>query len=190
MKKGILIATLLIFLMGASLFAIFYLKESRHDLRKFVTPYDPLVQQTLKDIKQHKPFFMSDSNAIRNWIATNIKYEKDSTGHPQYPAETIRLKQGDCEDFAFLLCSLLRADGYSPEQAWVAISSSRRHAFVLLQGKEGYRVIESEAPGRIFGLLGVIEDINEFGWQYRLQELTNSRIDFLFNDEYFQKVAQ
>jgi hypothetical protein len=57
------------------------------------------------------------------WVAQNIKYVPDySLGAAEYwlyPSQTIQRKKGDCEDFAILLCSLIRAKGTPAEEARV-----------------------------------------------------------------------
>ncbi len=55
---------------------------------------------------------LSSPQAIAGWLRNNISYEKDSIVHYkedywQTPKETVILKSGDCEDFAFLAQTLL-----------------------------------------------------------------------------------
>jgi hypothetical protein len=55
---------------------------------------------------------------IAEWLRFNIRYESDienygDSDYWQFPTETLQRRSGDCEDFAFLAASLLRAKGYS-----------------------------------------------------------------------------
>lgn len=54
---------------------------------------------------------------VANWISNNIKYKSDWDQYGvdefwQTPLETLKLKTGDCEDYAILGASMLRALGY------------------------------------------------------------------------------
>ncbi|HIH96019.1 MAG TPA: hypothetical protein HA348_00765 [Thermoplasmata archaeon] len=156
--------------------------------KNYVRPDDPLVQQTLEEILRNKPFFVNESRTIRNWVATNIKFRSDLEENwlsclrrnlnPfefwQYPEETIKSKSGDCEDFAILLCSLLRANGYSPEEVFVALSveGSTGHAFVAVKEGENYRLIEPQARQSILGFSAWLTD----------SQLHSFKPEYLFND--------
>jgi hypothetical protein len=105
-------------------------------------------------------------DAIRDWVAANIEYKTDEEqwGADEYwqtPEETLYLRTGDCEDFAILLCTLLRAYGIGEEQIYVALGLDNEgygHAFLIenwyLDG--GWRAIEPQVgtqtfpPGRRF----------------------------------------
>jgi len=105
-------------------------------------------------------------DAIRDWVAANIEYKTDEEqwGVDEYwqtPEETLFLRTGDCEDFAILLCTLLRAYGIGEEQIYVTIGVDNEgygHAFLIenwyLDGE--WRAIEPQAgiqtfpPGRRF----------------------------------------
>jgi hypothetical protein len=105
-------------------------------------------------------------DAIRDWVAANIEYKNDEEqwGVDEYwqtPDETLSLRTGDCEDFAILLCTLLRAYGIGEEQIYVALGLDTEgygHAFLIenwyLDGE--WRAIEPQVgtqtfpPGRRF----------------------------------------
>jgi hypothetical protein len=162
-------------------------------VKRFIQPNDPLVQGALKDIYQNKLFFGSDLRAIRNWVATNIEFKSDLEKswlncllrnlnpfeYWQYPQETIKSKSGDCEDFAILLCSLLRASGYSSEEVFVALGKKgiTGHAFVVIKEGEEYRTIEPQARQILLGFSAWFVD----------HQLNNLEIEYLFNDRYFYK---
>lgn len=61
---------------------------------------------------------LGSPSAISKWLKTNIKYKSDLSVHHekdywQSPKETLVLKTGDCEDFAFLTQALLNEIGIS-----------------------------------------------------------------------------
>lgn len=105
----------------------------------YITPRDPLVNATVYNItggwSNRSDFneFWNGVRAIWDWVEGNIQYRSDGLSpilpaDPsgpltyvqdmwQYPNETMNLKEGDCEDQAILLCSMLRC--YNYQQYWV-----------------------------------------------------------------------
>ena len=86
---------------------------------RFVTPEDRAVKDisdTMKDITEG----MSDEDVlhiVNSFVAHTIRYESDDDIHGtddyyQFPAETLYLGTGDCEDMAMLETSILKAMGY------------------------------------------------------------------------------
>jgi len=99
-------------------------------------------------------------DAIRDWVAANVEYKTDEEqwGVEEYwqtPEETLSLRTGDCEDFAILLCTLLRAYGIDEEHIFVAIGVDDKgygHAFLIenwyLDGE--WRAIEPQVEAEPF----------------------------------------
>jgi hypothetical protein len=90
----------------------------------YITPNEQSVVALKNQILKDKFFLTPNWMAIRDWVGNNIKYRNDSVVHSsreywQLPRETIQRGTGDCEDFAILLCSLLRADGWSSSNVYV-----------------------------------------------------------------------
>ncbi|HUX48084.1 MAG TPA: transglutaminase-like cysteine peptidase [Dehalococcoidia bacterium] len=133
---------------------------------EFITPDCPYIAGCLQDID---PTYEGDPpdrptqdgfDAIRDWVAANIEYKTDEEqwGIEEYwqtPEETLSLRTGDCEDFAILLCTLLRAYGVSEEQIYVAVGiddDGYGHAFLIenwyLDGE--WRAIEPQAGAQTF----------------------------------------
>ena len=130
-------------------------------------------------------------DAIRDWVADNIEYKNDEEqwGVDEYwqtPEETLSLRTGDCEDFAILLCTLLRAYGISAEQIYVAVGiddDGYGHAFLIenwyLDGE--WRAIEPQVetqtfpPGRRFKDYSLVD--------FKL--LRDYEIILGFNDSYY-----
>ena len=184
------------------------------DMRDFVQPNDPSVIKTLKEIKGNKGFLESDLEAIRNWVSTNFTYKEDldlehstflgnlingaknilRTFNPydffQYAEETIDEKEGDCEDFAILLCSLLRADGYSPKEVFVAFGTNEKegHAFIIINRGGDCWAIEPRAEKKgYFDAYKYLLEGNEGKSQLWADTnwLSQYEIGYLFNDKYF-----
>jgi transglutaminase-like putative cysteine protease len=108
----------------------------------YVTRSDVIVRSTLDSIMKNKFPLYPGWMAIKDWVSGNIKYAHDSDRHgrPEYyqlPRETIQSGYGDCEDYAILMVSLLRAAGWQADRAYVTIGepkagSGSRHAWVRL----------------------------------------------------------
>jgi transglutaminase-like putative cysteine protease len=122
-------------------------------MKRYVTPNDPAVQSLLQDILHNQIRIFSDFEALRDWASWHIsyKYDRDVHGINEYwqlPSETLNLRTGDCEDFAILLCSLLRAYGIPSNQVYVAIgiSSDGMHAYLVEKYYKGiWQVVEPQA---------------------------------------------
>lgn len=137
---------------------------------RYITPDDPAIQQMVQEtLAGWWRWAYNDFNALREWVAMNIYYKSDPEVHGvdeffQLPAETLKLRSGDCEDFAFLLVSLLRAYGVPADQVYVGIGQSAdgevHHAYVVERWYTGeWRAIEPQAGVWTTVLLGeMLED--------------------------------
>jgi len=76
------------------------------------------IEQIEFPLSREQTDFDKRAKAVWNYVAKNIEYKVDRASAIadfwQFPAETLALKSGDCEDCAFLLASLLIASGISP----------------------------------------------------------------------------
>jgi predicted transglutaminase-like cysteine proteinase len=148
-------------------------------VRFYVTPIDPYVQTQLTTTGK-------DLNMIYNWVGDNIQYESDIDIHGkeeywQFPYETLELKSGDCEDQAFLLCSLIRASGEPAEDTFVALGiiNSKGHAWVIVRTPLGWRTLEPTVDGIVDRVITNIYDfLNVEGRLYF----------FAANDVYFEEI--
>ena len=105
-------------------------------VKLFVTPREPIVIALKNDILSDK-LPVKDWIALRDWVGKNIQYKDDALVHGtseywQFGKETVSLETGDCEDFSILLCSLLRAAGYSADDVYVVVGKEAEgyHAWV------------------------------------------------------------
>jgi hypothetical protein len=124
-------------------------------MERYITPNDPVVQELLKDIIQREAVAFNDFERLRDWVSSYISYTSDQDVHGvseywQLPMETIELRTGDCEDFAILLCSLLRAYGVPSDQVYVAVGfgedQAHGHAYLVEKWYQGiWRLTEPQA---------------------------------------------
>ena len=70
------------------------------DIREFIQPFDPTVVAVARQIGP-------DVNGLLDWVCRNIEYRGEAIEYWRFPAETLA-GQGDCEDTALLLTSMLR----------------------------------------------------------------------------------
>jgi predicted transglutaminase-like cysteine proteinase len=142
------------------------------EIKAYIAPNCTLVQDCLQDILGDPPYELTKAgfDAIRDWVAANIEYKSDEEqwGVEEYwqtPEETLSLCTGDCEDFAILLCTLLRAYGIGEEQIYVAVGVDNKgygHAFLTedwyLDGE--WRAIEPQAEAEPFSPGQRFKDFN------------------------------
>jgi len=109
------------------------------DVTDFIRPYDPGVSNTVLSVTggwsspTNWNEFWADVEDMYFWVVNNIEYRSDGlfpvlpstpSGSVyyreemwQFPSETLDLRQGDCEDMAILLASMIRY--YNGEEYWV-----------------------------------------------------------------------
>lgn len=119
---------------------------SWEDSKLFITPQDRYVETVYNEIMSGLNFFMPFHwVAIRDWVGKNIDYIDDVDNQNvsefwQLSRETLDSSRGDCEDLAILLCSLLRADGWSAEKVYVVLGENEageHHAWVKIEIMDG-----------------------------------------------------
>jgi len=165
--------------------------------KDFITLDSPCIAECLQNID---PPYEGDPpnqptkdgfDAIRDWVAANIEYKTDEEqwGVGEYwqtSEETLSLGSGDCEDFAILLCTLLRAYGIGEEQLYVAVGVDEEgygHAFLIenwyLDGE--WRAIEPQVGAQTFPPGRRFEDYNLANFKL----LRDYEIITAFNDLYY-----
>ena len=124
-------------------------------MKLFITPKESNLVRMRNEIVNYKFFLLPNWIAIRDWIGNNIEYRDDSVVHGtgefwQFSKETLTLGTGDCEDFAILVCSLLRAYDYSPNDVYVVIGKKGEalHAWAKVNlGVLGWYNLEPQQNG-------------------------------------------
>lgn len=165
--------------------------------KDLITVNSSAIAQCLQDID---PAYEGDPanqptkdgfDSIRDWVAANIQYKTDEEqwGVDEYwqtPDETLSLQSGDCEDFAILLCTLLRAYGIGKEHIYVAIGVDDQgygHAFLIenwyLDGE--WRALEPQAGAQTFPPGHRFKDYSLADFKL----LHDYEIILAFNDLYF-----
>jgi len=137
----------------------------------YITPDDPDVQDAVDDILNgYWRWAYNDFEAMKQWVATHVSYRRDIDVHGQeeywqLPSETLDLGTGDCEDFAILLVSLLRAYGVPDDEVYVGcgLTEGIGHAFLFDHWYEGYwRAVEPQ-EGATWDWVGItLLDISHY----------------------------
>lgn len=132
------------------------------EIKAYITPQCAPAAQCLQHIVGDPPYQPAADgfDAIRDWVAASIEYKSDEeqwgvADYWQDPEETLSLRTGDCEDFAILLCTLLRAYGIDGQHIYVAVGvddDGYGHAFLIedwyLDGE--WRAIEPQVGAQTF----------------------------------------
>ena len=156
--------------------------EQPEIMKLYITPNNPIIKVQLSYIVNNKLWYRTWFGGVQEWVSSNIKYKYDSSVHGtgeywQLPTETLNLRTGDCEDFAILLCTLLRAGGVPSDQVYVAIGVDDRgtwHAYLLEYWYyKKWRVIEPQVGGLFVTDLAAWETSKKYQTKY------------VFNDEYY-----
>jgi hypothetical protein len=153
-------------------------------VKLFVTPREPSLIALKNEVLKDSALKLKDWIALRNWVGNNIQYKHDEDVYGvreywQFGKETVSLKTGDCEDFAILLCSLLRAAGYSSDDVYVVIGKNA-------QGYHAWVKINLEAVGW-YNL-----EPQENGWATLVGDfitLSDYQALYQFNDQQFHQIG-
>ena len=150
----------------------------------FVTPREPSLVALKDEVLKESLLNVKDWIALRNWVGNNIQYEHDDAVYGvrdywQFGKETVALRTGDCEDFSILLCSLLRAAGYSADDVYVVIGKNPNgyHAWVKINlGSLGWYNLEPQENG-FATLVGDFLTLSDYQALYQ------------FNDQQFHQIG-
>lgn len=116
-----------------------------HTLRYFVTPNDPDILRYTRDLllefKDSLALWPRDLQKFReavllfNSLARKLVYVNDpkqSADYVQYPAETMQLRGGDCDDMTVCFSALLNSIGISTAFVEVVSTDSTRDSHIYL----------------------------------------------------------
>jgi transglutaminase-like putative cysteine protease len=131
------------------------------DLREWISPPDSIelkkaVSEISPPVGSQEGSFDERARLVWEYVINCIDYAQDANAQSkrdfwQFPAETLALGKGDCEDCTFLLASMLLASGISPfcVRAVIGVSiqkdeSSVGHSWPIYKDEDGgWRVLES-----------------------------------------------
>ena len=129
-----------------------------HDLRSFVTPHSPKVQEYAVKL-------LDTGNPVLDywyWICDTYRYKYEHTDYWSFPDEVLNLYERDdspaidCEDGAYLLSSLILANGiqayvnigyvYDTLHAWVTVPKAGREYILetTLTGNQARQLISTD----------------------------------------------
>ena len=152
-----------------------YEKLIKYDMTVFITPDSDDIKSFANYINTNDPV------QIYKFVRDEIKYVEDYLTYDyrfeywQFPEETLRLRTGDCEDQAILLCTLFRAKGYGPDDVKVVFgltSENTGHAWVELFHEGNWVVFDPTSSA------------NEYIEKTRYYSLINATYKGSFNDLY------
>ena len=140
------------------------------DLREWVTAGDrEEIRRVIRelDLPNHRGLGTFDERARVVWryVVENIRYVGDAESQLQldfwqFPAETVALGQGDCEDTSFLVATLLLASGVSNFCVRVVFGTLKRssrkpgegHVWPIYKDEQGiWRILESTLSNEDWG---------------------------------------
>jgi len=153
-------------------------------VKLFVTPREASLFALKNELLKDAPLKVKDWIALRNLVGDNIQYRHDDevygvSEYWQFGKETVSLRTDDCEDFAILLCSLLRAAGYSSNNVYVVIGKNANgyHAWVKINlGSVGWYNLEPQENG-FATLVGDFITLSDYQALYE------------FNDQQFHQIG-
>lgn len=139
-------------------------------MRDWVREYrvSPVVRQLAINILRSVPSknWLAEAEAIRRWVAGNIRYTRDVAGVEtlQTPEVTLKMRAGDCDDQATLIAAMLESVGF--ETRIVAIGAR--------DGDFDHVYVEAAVPGRGWLSVETTEPVT-IGWEpkYRSRMVVN-----------------
>jgi transglutaminase-like putative cysteine protease len=93
--------------------------------------------------------YPDEAKALQNWVRDNVRYTRDVNGVEtlQTPEATLRTMQGDCDDHAILLASLLESVGHPTRfRAIAAGSPTFNHVFTETRIGPKWLSVETTEP--------------------------------------------
>ena len=131
------------------------------DIREYISNRDnAVIKRAIDEIRKgltsdEKGFFLSHKEGsfdfrarkVTEYLSKRVRYKKSHREFDNwlFPAETLEIKSGDCEDRAFLLASLMLSSGISSYVVRVALGKlynqrtkeSKDHVWVMYKNESG-----------------------------------------------------
>lgn len=121
------------------------------------------IQKFLKEEK------LTTTDKYFEWVFFNITYVSDKIDYAQSPEETLKLKQGDCEDFAILNQAVLKHFGI--QSGFWGVYSNRKsgHAIIVFweNGQLSYTSNEMKVETGTTSIEELTEHLNTQGYKTR-----------------------
>lgn len=97
-----------------------------------------LAQSIISDVPGHKNW-TSQIKALHNYVQSNVQYIRDIRGVETLatPLQTLKTMQGDCDDQAVLLASLLESIGHPTRFVAMKLSTFGPYVHVYTETKIG-----------------------------------------------------
>lgn len=118
-----------------------------HPIRALVQPGSPLVREVAAVLSQSP----DPVQAAHEFVSRFTSYKPEVGDFWAQPGEMLSARQGDCDDSAILLCSLVR-NYLPPEKVFCAVGLwnvgglPEGHMWVVVEGEDGEdRILESTA---------------------------------------------
>lgn len=187
------------------------------NLETFITPEDSTVNTYVFSITggwsnpDDWNEYWDDLKAMYDWVVNNIEYRSDGlypnlpndpSGNVdywdemwQFPNETLNLRQGDCEDMAILLCSMIRSyNDMQYETECIGITSSTAGHLAVQCPVEGYTLVIFDPAGGYYSsdfwgnivFNDVSTEINNWLDYWKPEMGSDVYVDLVFSD-YIQK---
>lgn len=111
-----------------------------HSLKEFIQPDESLISDLAATLYQGNNFVQDAQDFVHNTV--RYKHDKYGGDNWQFSIETLERGEGDCEDMAILLCSLLR-NYIPPEEVFVVAGNWKGEGHCWVVGDEPWHIIES-----------------------------------------------
>ncbi len=151
-----------------------------HSIRSLVRPDDPEVREIARALAQANDFV----GAAQDFVNSFTTYRREIGDYWTVPAELLAAREGDCDDKAILLESLLRnyipaEDVYCAFGSWRQNGSAEGHMWIVMANGSTDRIIEATAPSRA-----------SIKGNYQLEAIFNDRYAFAYPQaiEHFELV--
>ncbi len=122
-------------------------------MRGFVSRYktDPRIRELALSLTRNLPQkdFQGEINVLYSFVQNHIRYIKDIDGVEtvQSPIKTLEYGQGDCDDKAVLLATLLASAGHKTQFKAIGFSPGKlSHVIVEVQDGPAWVALETTMP--------------------------------------------
>ena len=139
------------------------------DLREIFTPNSYLVRKVRDSIGMGENYTKENNRLlwyrrVMEKVNSIVKYRAEASDNYYFPAYTIKIKEGDCEEFAFLQMS---------------IEGELGNAYGFFTNYEGKKIGHSFAVGVISGELWVFDAVGNIMLNYQIEDTPKYYIHYI-----------